>query len=116
MKDLTTHTQSFYAGNVLTVTIGHNGSGGGNHSHGGRTTLRLRNEGGTAWRVKVDGKVIEDPTEIEIALGGDHEAWTFVESLEFAAKRLRGMVGNGSIGRDEESNGTEEAGPIYAAY
>jgi hypothetical protein len=59
-----------------------------------RTLLRLKDEAATAWQIKVDGHLIKEPTEIEIVLGGDHEAHTFVKALEFAATTLRGMLGS----------------------
>ena len=56
--------------------------------------MRVIDDGATALTVRVDGKEIEDAGEVEIVLGGDTEASTFIEGLEFAVRVLRGQFGS----------------------
>lgn len=99
MPKVTTYSKTYPLSNSLTVTIGSNGIQGGDYGHGGRTLFRLKDEGGTAWAVRLDGRAVGSPNQIEISLGGDHEAETLALALEFAAKKLREEIGSG-IGLD----------------
>jgi len=79
--------------NILEIEVGTNGRQGGDSGHGGRTYLRLTNEGATAWKVIVTdetgrGQHTEGPRDIEIILGGDTELDTFIEGLKFAVDTL----------------------------
>ena len=95
MTKIIAFTESFTNANILTVTVGSNCPQGGDSGHGGRTLFRLFDEAATAWSVKIDDTVIDQPQSIEIVLGGDTEAETFANCLEFAAKVLRGQIGPG---------------------
>lgn len=80
--------------NILEVDVGTNAPQGGDSGHGGRTVFRLEDQASTAWSLYVspeygDEIVVEQPNSIEIVLGGDAEAQTFIEALEFAASELR---------------------------
>ena len=81
--------------NILTVEGGTNCPQGGDAGHGGRTKVRWKNEGGTSMWVNVvegyggEDKTIERVEEVEIVLGGDTEAETFIDSLEYIAGNLR---------------------------
>ena len=79
--------------NMLTIQAGTNCPQGGDSGHGGRTILRIVDDGATALSIKVDGEQEKDAREIEIILGGDTEAATFIEGLEFAVRVLRGQFG-----------------------
>lgn len=80
--------------NIIEVEAGTNCPQGGDSGHGGRTVVRFTDQGGTDWQVSLTdraGRVRhqEYPTIIEIVLGGDSEAGTFAEALEFAAQTIR---------------------------
>jgi hypothetical protein len=89
--------------NMLTVQAGTNCPQGGDSGHGGRSVLRFINDGATVLSVKVDGKEHEDVSEVELVFGGDTEAATLIEGLEFAARVLRGQFGAGKGTPKEES-------------
>jgi len=93
MTTVKAYSETFTAANILSVEAGSNCPQGGDYGHGGRTFIRLHDDAATSWCIKIDGKVFDQPREIEIALGGDHEAETFVAALEFAAKVIRGQIG-----------------------
>ena len=84
---------------MMTVETGTTGYAGGDTGHGGRTYLRLTDEGGTDMRCSVitsDGEMHEltgtgDVKQIEIAFGGDSEMENLIEALDFAAQTLRNM-------------------------
>lgn len=89
-----TQTTELVSANILEVEAGGT-QGGGDAGHGGRTYLRLKDQAGTAWSVRVthgqdQHTFIEDPNEIEIWLGGDTEQETFVAALRFAADAIDG--------------------------
>lgn len=79
--------------NILEVTVGTNAPCGGDYGHGARTHFELANLASTAWEVEIRGEKlsmrVEDPKAIVIRLGGDCEADTLIEALEFAAMTLR---------------------------
>ena len=92
MAKVIIYGDSFTNANLLSVEVGTNCPQGGDSGHGGRTILRLRDDGGTAWSARVDESTFESPREIEIVLGGDCEAYTFLQALEFAVKSLRKRI------------------------
>lgn len=76
------HTAS--SANLLRVRVKTNCPQGGDAGHGGRTTLELKDEGGTAmW---VNG---QEADRVSIMLGGDSEYHTLIECLEFAVRSLK---------------------------
>ena len=75
--------------NFLRVEAGTNCPQGGDYGHGGRTHLKLSDEGSTAMEVSVNGEPLRFVESIEIVLGGDSEGWMFVEALEFALNVIR---------------------------
>ena len=81
--------------NILRVRVGTNTPCGGDTGHGGRTHVQLVDEASTSWEVEVEVEGekkmirVENPHSITIRLGGDSEADTLIEALEFAAKSLR---------------------------
>ncbi|BAL01667.1 hypothetical protein OBV_44680 [Oscillibacter valericigenes Sjm18-20] len=83
-KEVQTWIAEFLNANVLQVEVGTTGYCGGDFGHGGRTFFKIKDKGGTA--LFVNGKEVE---EVEIALGGDAELSTFIQSLEFALKVLK---------------------------
>lgn len=81
--------------NQLGIEAGTNAPKGGDSGAGGRTFLKLSEEGGTAWDVTVidacgNAQVIESPSSISITLGGDSELSTLIRALEFALDALKG--------------------------
>ena len=87
--------------NWLTVDVGTNCPQGGDWGHGGRTVLRIINEHQTNIQVGVDRGPLKPVDQIEIVLGGDSEASTFLEGLEFAVRVLRDQLSRSEVGRDE---------------
>ena len=98
-NSVTVHSKQIASFNTLTVEAGTNCPQGGDSGHGGRTVFRLSNGCGDM-RISVDGRKIEGAERIEIILGGDSEAQTFVNALEFAADILRAQMGDGVEGID----------------
>ncbi len=92
MPKIPVHSLSITKMNLLTVQVGTNCPQGGNYSHGGRTVFRIIDDGATSLRVRIDGQEEQRPAKVELVLGGDHEAESFVEALEFAARVLRGQL------------------------
>ena len=86
--DMETWEREIIDANILSVEAGTNGYQGGDTGHGGRTYIRISDEGGT----DISAKVIKDrcgnTSGIEIALGGDAELSTMIEALKFITKVL----------------------------
>lgn len=94
-----TAINEFNSANLLTVEVGTNGFQGGDTGHGGRTYLRIKDEGCTdlRCRVKAGGKTHEFDNacavnQVEIMLGGDTELGTFAKALRFAADVLEKKI------------------------
>lgn len=97
-----TEKEEFVSANMLSVEVGTTGYCGGDSGHGGRTYLRIHDEGCTDLRCKVHGyfvdeenggadyedKYTDDAQDIEITLGGDCEMDTFIAALRYAADTL----------------------------
>lgn len=96
LNELYIDSKEISSANILGVKAGTNAPCGGDFGHGARTHFSLQNEGGTAWEVEIrDGDKsirIDDPKSIVIRLGGDCEAHTFLEALEFAAATIRQQI------------------------
>lgn len=75
--------------NILRVSAGTSCPQGGDAGHGGITTIKFEDEGGTGWKCIVDGIETDSPESIEIQLFGDSEAATMIEALEFAIETLK---------------------------
>lgn len=90
--------------NILGVSAGTTAPAGGDAGHGGRTLIRIEDLGGTNWGIRITGNQGEFYTlggpmdlqlgSVEILLGGDTEAETIAEALEFAAETIRRALGN----------------------
>jgi hypothetical protein len=83
--------------NQLGVEAGTNAPKGGDSGSGGRTYLRITEQGGTVWSVTVvdehgDLHSFDSPSEIAITLGGDSELSTMIRALEFALVALKGTA------------------------
>lgn len=102
MPKVQIHSHSMVNANMLTVQAGTNRPRGGDSGHGGRTVLRIIDDGATAISVKVNGRQEENATEVELVFGGDTEAATLIEGLEFAVRVLRGQFGAGTTSAKEE--------------
>jgi hypothetical protein len=90
--------------NILKVEVGTNCPQGGDWGQGGRTIFRLTNESCTGWEVTVDGVKTETPSKVELLLGGDTEAETFLEALKFAAATLRAELKSKALRAQLRSN------------
>lgn len=86
--DVETWEREIIDANILSVEAGTNGYQGGDTGHGGRTYIRISDEGGTDISAKVLKDRYGDTTGIEIALGGDAELSTMIEALKFITKVL----------------------------
>ncbi len=83
--------------NQLGVEAGTNAPQSGDSGAGGRTYLRISEQGGTDWGVTVvdehgDAHSFDSPTEIAITLGGHSELSTMIRALEFALAALKGTA------------------------
>ncbi len=87
---------------MLTIQAGTNCPQGGDSGHGGRTVFRIIDDGATALSVRIDRGQEQDARGVELMLGGDTEAATFIEALEFAARVLRGQFGADNKSAKEE--------------
>jgi hypothetical protein len=92
-----TACNTFTSCNILSVEVGTTGYMGGDTGHGGRTYLRITDEGSTDLRCRVEANDGEDyeahrANRIEIMLGGDTELETFTQALRFAADVLEKKI------------------------
>lgn len=70
--------------NQLGVEVGTNAPKGGDAGAGGRTFIKISDQGGTTWDATVDDEeTVSEPTSISITLGGDSELKTIIQALEF---------------------------------
>ena len=86
--DVETWQREIIDANILSVEAGTNGYQGGDTGHGGRTYIRISDEGGTDISAKVLKDRFGDTSGVEIALGGDAELSTIIEALKFITKVL----------------------------
>jgi len=93
-------TNVISSANILSISAGTTAIQQGDAGCGGRTLISIEDEGSTSWAVRVipchsQPYIVgdaEDPCSlkrIEILLGGNTEADTIAEALEFAAKTIR---------------------------
>jgi hypothetical protein len=82
--------------NILEVEVSTNCPQGGDGGHGGKTELRFKDLAGTCMDLKVDRvSAVEEMSgirEVSLIFGGDSEAETLAQALEFAAKTLRCLL------------------------
>lgn len=82
--------------NQLGVEAGTSAPKGGDAGAGGRTFIRLSDEGGTTWSAAVDDEeVSSDLSSISITLGGDSELATLIQALEFTLAVLKKQAHDG---------------------
>lgn len=86
--DVETWEREIIDANILSVEAGTNGYQGGDTGHGGRTYIRISDEGGTDISARVMKDKYGDTSGIEIALGGDAELSTIIEAFKFITKVL----------------------------
>lgn len=94
MSTITSHSIEISDSNTIKVEAGTNCPQGGDSGHGGRTYLSIEDTGGTVWRVKVrdefgNEQITEQPSLIEIELGGDTECATMIRALEIMLLLLK---------------------------
>lgn len=85
----TTEIESY---NILGVSAGTNTPAGGDSGAGGRTYVKLEDLASTDMRVRVNGNYTDEVSELEIIFGGDSEAATLIEALEFTVKTLKQQI------------------------
>lgn len=88
--------------NLLKVQVGTNCPQGGDAGHGGRTLIRLVDQGGTAMQVRVDKTPSRDVGSVEILFGGDSECGTLIEALQFALDTLKSQVRSNAVATEED--------------
>lgn len=86
--DVETWERKIIDANILSVEAGTNGYQGGDTGHGGRTYIRISDEGSTDINARVIKDRCDNTSGIEIALGGDAELSTMIEALKFITKVL----------------------------
>ena len=82
--------------NIVDVEAGTNGYHGGDAGHGGRTYIRIEDDGGG----DIEVKPTKNNKGVEFFICGDSELDTMIKALEFAAKVLRvqsSASGNGCV-------------------
>jgi hypothetical protein len=84
----TTWQRDITSANCLEVEVGTTGYKGGDTGHGGRTFLRIKDDGGTDMRVITKNDDVEYTEEFTLELGGDTELATFIEALKWAVSIL----------------------------
>ena len=74
--------------NIISVEAGTTGYRGGDSGHGGRTVIRIEDEGSTDIEVTPIKRVRGGNGGVEIKLGGDAELATIIEGLKWITKVL----------------------------
>ena len=87
--EVETFSKQITGANILSVEVGTTGIMGGDTGHGGRTFLRIADEGSTDIFVETENDDAWHTHSVSMSLGGDSELETFVEALEFAVTTLR---------------------------
>lgn len=90
IADALSDSTMFYDACILAARVETNVPQGGDAGHGGRTRLRLRDEGSFAFGDMPGGQISDDTIEIEVL--GDAEASVLAESLVWAGKRLQAII------------------------
>lgn len=95
------HRETFEGENALEVFAGTSAPQGGNTEHGAQTVLMISDLGNTAFRsIRVLARdEPEAPSGFAVILGGDSEAATFADALEFAAKTIRRQLRQNHAGQ-----------------
>lgn len=88
-----TKSKEFWGCNMLDVDVGSNCPCGGDAGHGGRTHLKITDNGNTGWNVTITESNGEEsyfyqPKSIALEFLGDSENITFIQILDFALKEL----------------------------
>src|SRR4051794_14876147 len=83
-----------FEANQLSIEVGSNCPQGGDAGHGGRTVLKLKDEGNTNFRVHIRGHdgsegEVQDCSEVTLIFSGDSERQTLLACLEYAVKVLK---------------------------
>ena len=89
-----TAQRTFTDFNILTCEIGTTGFMGGDAGHGGKTYVKITDDGATCWSITIiDDKgrkiVIDQPRSIIITVLGDAELRTLTECLQWAGKEMK---------------------------
>ena len=100
--DVPLYHETFKGENALEVVVGTNVPRGGSAKHGGQTVLILHDAGGTtieAARVMVPGDDSSKSCGIVFVVGGDSEARTLADALDFAARTIRQQIKENHAGQ-----------------
>jgi hypothetical protein len=95
------HREQFEGENTLEAFAGTSAPQGGNVDHGAQTVLMVSDLDATAFtsiRVLMHEDA-ETPSGFAVILGGDSEAATFADALEFAAKTIRRQLKQNHAGQ-----------------
>lgn len=91
--DVPLHHETFKGENALEVVVGTNVPHGGSAKHGGQTVVILHDVGDTA--IEAARVMVADaskPCGIVFVVGGDSEARTLADALEFAAQTIKRQI------------------------
>jgi hypothetical protein len=93
------HHETFKGENALEVVVGTNVPRGGSAKHGGQTVVILHDAGDTA--VEAVRVMTQDakPCGIVLVVGGDSEARTLADALEFAAQTIKRQIAENHAGQ-----------------
>jgi hypothetical protein len=89
------HRAVFEGENRMEVVVGTNAPMGGDAEHGGQTVLMLHDLGNTqiqTVRVMVKEQGGVEPCGLLFVVGGDSEARTLADALEYAAKVIKSQI------------------------
>ena len=78
--------------NILEVEAGTNGYKGGDTGNGSRTYFRIQDMGGTDIQVRPTHDCFGHEDGVVVALGGDCELTTIIESLKFIVQVLEDQI------------------------
>jgi hypothetical protein len=89
--EIVTKTREFTHAALFEVEVGTTGLRGGDSGHGGRTYLRLKDNGDT------DIRISQREGEVTLVFGGDAELENLIAGLQFALDVLKDAKENGTM-------------------
>jgi hypothetical protein len=98
--DVPLYHETFKGENALEVVAGTNVPKGGSAKHGGTTVLVLHDADGTTIEAaRVLATQHDDVRGIALVVGGDSEARTLADALEFAAQTIKRQIKENHAGQ-----------------
>ncbi len=97
--DVPLHRETFRGENAVEVVVGTNVPRGGSAKHGGQTVVILHDVGDTAVEAARVMTQADRPCGIVLVVGGDSEARTLADALEFAAHTIKRQIAENHAGQ-----------------